>query len=214
MEPRGRRIWQVCIAVLCAGAVTRAEVKASPPNTGQVKHMPEPEGDFNGTTKETARNTTWIPTTLAGPTEGSTDAYTVNRGDTTADNAKVSSSISPKYWSPIIFVVLALIVLFFTYRRKRGRGTSSRAASMAESSDSDMPIVPDPDRHRVSHQEKSSSFPGKQRPTDTGTPVAETSPSPEMMESVFCEPCSSSYQAAVSITAEVSDSCPRTSGGD
>ncbi|XP_019412296.1 PREDICTED: uncharacterized protein LOC109324719 [Crocodylus porosus] len=210
MEPRGRRIWQVCIAVLCAGAVT----KASPLNTGQVKHMPELEGDFFGTTRETARNTTWIPTTLAGPTEGPTAAHTTNRTDTTADNAKVSSSLSPKYWSPIIFVVLALIVLFFTYRRKRRRGTSSRAASMADSSDSDMPIVPDPDQHRVSHWEKRLPFPGKQRPTDTGTPVAETPPSAEMMESVFCEPDSSSHQAAVSITAEVSDSCPRTSGDD
>ncbi|OXB70584.1 UNVERIFIED_CONTAM: hypothetical protein H355_011525 [Colinus virginianus] len=37
-----------------------------------------------------------------------------------------------RYWSPVIFVVLALLVLFFTYRRTKGKGTQDPTTSLSD----------------------------------------------------------------------------------
>ncbi|XP_031462186.1 uncharacterized protein LOC116237279 isoform X2 [Phasianus colchicus] len=44
-----------------------------------------------------------------------------------------------RYWSPIIFVVLALLVLFFTYRRTKGNGSQEPTTSISDFSDEATP---------------------------------------------------------------------------
>jgi len=39
-----------------------------------------------------------------------------------------TSAVPVRYWAPVIFVVVALVVLFFTYRRTRGEGELPAAA--------------------------------------------------------------------------------------
>ncbi|KAM8986399.1 uncharacterized protein PRD47_018615 isoform 5-T5 [Ara ararauna] len=46
-----------------------------------------------------------------------------------------ASALPIKYWSPAIFVVVALLVLFFTYQWTQGEGTRDRATSTSDSSD-------------------------------------------------------------------------------
>lgn len=40
-----------------------------------------------------------------------------------------------RYWTPIIFVVIALLVLFFTYRRTKSNGTPEATTSISDFSD-------------------------------------------------------------------------------
>lgn len=42
------------------------------------------------------------------------------------------SAVPIRYWSPVIFVVVALLVLFFTYRRKKGEGEHPVSPSFAQ----------------------------------------------------------------------------------
>ncbi|XP_077697165.1 SLAM family member 5-like isoform X4 [Eretmochelys imbricata] len=51
------------------------------------------------------------------------------------DGASASSLI--KYWVPPVFMVIALITLYFTYRKTTERDSRSRAGSSSQSSDSD-----------------------------------------------------------------------------
>ncbi|CAM4694936.1 unnamed protein product [Caretta caretta] len=51
------------------------------------------------------------------------------------DGASASSLI--KYWVPLVFMVIALITLYFTYRKTTERDSRSRAGSSSQSSDSD-----------------------------------------------------------------------------
>ncbi|KFQ92619.1 hypothetical protein Y956_04779, partial [Nipponia nippon] len=46
-----------------------------------------------------------------------------------------ASAVPVRYWSPVIFVVVALLVLFFTYRRTKGEGSQDQAAWASDSSE-------------------------------------------------------------------------------
>ncbi|KAM9626177.1 uncharacterized protein ACIBXB_019298 isoform 2-T2 [Morphnus guianensis] len=85
-----------------------------------------------------------------------------------------TSAVPIRYWSPAIFVVVALLVLFFTYRRTKGEGTQDQATPASDSSDlgaldhlpiqDTTPIIP-------TSQEKK----GPEKPS-------------EHTETTFCEP--------------------------
>ncbi|XP_044847433.1 T-lymphocyte surface antigen Ly-9-like isoform X2 [Mauremys mutica] len=74
-----------------------------------------------------------------------------------------SASSSIKYWVPPAFMVIALITLYFTYRKTTERASRSRAGSIDQSSDSDSKdnqavhgaahVIPHPEAWNQTHVE-------------------------------------------------------------
>ncbi|XP_074709300.1 uncharacterized protein LOC141936324 isoform X3 [Strix uralensis] len=85
------------------------------------------------------------------------------------------------YWSPAIFVVVALLVLFFTYRRTKGEGSRDRADPASDSSDlgalvdipihDTAPIIPAPQEDRRGLEDPPA-------PEHTETTICELDPPP------------------------------------
>ncbi|XP_075032398.1 uncharacterized protein LOC142094296 [Calonectris borealis] len=177
MEPRGVGTGWLCIAVLCSGAALVLK-KEEPRRQSTTQHddVLEPTGDPTATAGDADKLTTWPMVTPTPLWTGDPIATPVpTRAGTTGNKTQHASAVPIRYWSPAVFVLVALLVLFFTYRRTKGEGSRDRAAS--DSSDlgalDHLPIRDTP-----------STIPA---PQEEGKGPAKP-PAPEHTETTFCKP--------------------------
>ncbi|XP_055552468.1 uncharacterized protein LOC106630846 isoform X2 [Falco cherrug] len=171
MDPRGAGLGWLCIAVLCSGAaLVLKEKEPGHQNTTQHDDTLEPTGDPTTTARDVAKLTTW-------PTATPTPPWTWDPHHPAGADASRRRGEQNPYWSPGIFVVVALLVLLVTYWRTKGEGSRDRAASASDSSDlgaldhvpnhDTTPIIP------IAQEERK----GLEKPPDL-----------EHNETTFCEP--------------------------
>ncbi|XP_034612647.1 uncharacterized protein LOC117869705 [Trachemys scripta elegans] len=167
MVPKDRSVWWVWISVLCAGTVARAaEQGQSSKDPGQSGPVGGTASYFTWTAERTDRNATWGTTNTATSTGGPTTPNTtvlIPVQDTPGHKTRASAFSSIKYWVPPAFMVIALITLYFTYRKTTERESRSRAGSIEESSDSDSQdnqavqsaahVIPHPEAWNQTHAE-------------------------------------------------------------
>ncbi|XP_064355047.1 atherin-like isoform X2 [Dromaius novaehollandiae] len=173
MDPRGGGGW-ICLAVLCSGA---ALVLVGEDQGGRSLEQPDrgagPEGAPNSTAGEGGEPAAW---TSVPAWDGATSPSALP--PRAAGNRSQSASAVPvRYWSPVIFVAVALLVLFLTYKRTKGEESSNQVALASDSSDLEeaadvpvhdtAPIVPP-----AAEERKGPEKPPPRDPTET----------------VFCEP--------------------------
>ncbi|XP_041876482.1 uncharacterized protein LOC121660938 isoform X4 [Corvus kubaryi] len=103
------------------------------PGNGSVTPPEEPPGPPGHPTTATGHAgttvTTWPRATTSPPWSG--DLAVTAAGNQT----RTSSGVPVRYWSPVLFVLLALLVLFVTYQKTKGKGIQDRAMSGSDSSD-------------------------------------------------------------------------------
>ncbi|XP_040394978.1 uncharacterized protein LOC121060865 isoform X2 [Cygnus olor] len=127
----------LCVAVLGAGAVLALEGEELwDQNITQHDDNPEAMGDPTAATRDVDGMKTWP---VASPTPSLTrDPPTITaptQAGSLGNQTQNGSGVPVKYWSPVIFVLLALLVLFFTYRRTKGEGTRDPTTSISDFSD-------------------------------------------------------------------------------
>ncbi|KAM4644253.1 uncharacterized protein AAGF69_014436 isoform 2-T2 [Amazona ochrocephala] len=126
MEPRGVGMGWLCMAVLCSGAE----------DTDHGNDGLELLTDPNTTTGDTDELTTRPTASPAAPWSKDPITTTVPpQRDAAGNGTRNASALPIKYWSPAIFVGVALLVLLFTYHWTKGEGTRDRATSVNDSSD-------------------------------------------------------------------------------
>ncbi|XP_074709298.1 uncharacterized protein LOC141936324 isoform X1 [Strix uralensis] len=183
MEPRGVGTGWFCVAVLCSGAaLVLKEKESGHQSTTQRDDVLEPTGDPTTTTRNEDKLTTWPATTPTPPWTG--DPLTtpmLTRVGTVGNKTQNAAAVPIRYWSPAIFVVVALLVLFFTYRRTKGEGSRDRADPASDSSDlgalvdipihDTAPIIPAPQEDRRGLEDPPA-------PEHTETTICELDPPP------------------------------------
>ncbi|XP_075593262.1 uncharacterized protein LOC142598484 isoform X3 [Balearica regulorum gibbericeps] len=176
MESRGVGTGWLCIAVLCSGAAL--VVKEGEPGHQSITQRDdvlEPTGAPT-TTAGDVDNLMTCPTATPTPPQTG-DPFTTPVLTRAGNKTQNASAVPVRYWAPVIFVVVALFVLFFTYRRNKGEGSRDQSASASDSSDlgaldhlpihDTTPIISAPQEERK----------GSEKP-----------PAPEHTETTFCEP--------------------------
>ncbi|KAM9114514.1 uncharacterized protein ACDP82_019197 [Pangshura tecta] len=195
MEPKDRSVWWVWISVLCAGSVARAAEQGQlSKDTGERGRLGGTASYFTWTAERTDRNATWLTTNPAistggGPTTPNATVL-VPVKDTAGHKTRASASSLIKYWVPLAFMVIALITLYFTYRKTTERASRSRAGSIDQSSDSDSKdnqAVPGA-AHVIPHPEAWNQ-------TRAETLQAKETLSTEENEQALCDPEPSPSQA-------------------
>ncbi|KAM6037967.1 uncharacterized protein LJ206_000174 isoform 2-T2 [Theristicus caerulescens] len=200
MEPRGVGTGWLCIAVLCSGAALVLKEK-EPGHQSTTQHDGVLEPRHQSTTqRDDVPRPTGDPTTTAGDVDKPTSRPTVTptppwtrdpittpvltQAGAMGNKTRNTSAVPVRYWSPVIFVVVALLVLFFTYRRTKGEGTQDQAASASDSSDlgalDHLPI-----------QDTTPIIPASPQPLpllQEERKGAEKPPALEQTETRFCEP--------------------------
>ncbi|XP_064330971.1 uncharacterized protein LOC135318071 [Phalacrocorax carbo] len=179
MEPRGVGLGWLCVAVLCSGAALNVkEEEQGHQSPTQRDDALQPTGDPPSTTRGMGKLTTWSTVTPTPPlAEDPATTPMLTRAGAAGNKTQNASAVPIRYWSPVIFVVVALLVLFLTYRWNRTEGSQDQATSTSSSSDlgaldhlpiqDTTPIIPTP-------QEGSK---GLKKPPDL-----------EHTETTFCEP--------------------------
>ncbi|XP_048144628.1 uncharacterized protein LOC125318182 isoform X2 [Corvus hawaiiensis] len=128
MGPSGFR--GLCLALLCSGAALGFQEEE--PGNGSVtlpEESPGPPGHPTTATGHAGTTvTTWPRATTGPPWSG--DLAVTPAGNQT----RTSSGVPVRYWSPVLFVLLALLVLFVTYQKTKGKGIQDRAMSGSDSS--------------------------------------------------------------------------------
>ncbi|RLV63396.1 hypothetical protein DV515_00018314, partial [Chloebia gouldiae] len=84
----------------------------------------EPPEDLTTATGDGGGVTAWPRATTSPPRSLGDLTVTPARNQT-----RSSSGVPARYWSPVIFVVLALLVLFVTYQRTKDKGQSPLPAT-------------------------------------------------------------------------------------
>ncbi|XP_030329742.1 SLAM family member 5-like isoform X3 [Strigops habroptila] len=136
MKPRGMGMGWLCMAVLCSGAALVIKE-----DSGHQSPMQRDEGlelltDPNTTTGDMDKLMTWPTASPTPPWSRDPITTTVlTQTDAAGNKTRNASAVPIKYWSPALFVVVALLVLFFTYQWTKGEGTRDRATSINDSSD-------------------------------------------------------------------------------
>ncbi|XP_027525412.1 proline-rich receptor-like protein kinase PERK10 [Corapipo altera] len=118
-----------------------------------------------------------VPTPRTWPTDPPSPPWTPVPSRATSNQTQSSSGVPVRYWSPVIFVVVALLVLFFTYHRKKGEG--SRDQAVAGSDSSDLGVLDHPPAHDTT---PIITAPQGERKGP------ETPPAADDTETAFCEP--------------------------
>ncbi|XP_040433939.1 uncharacterized protein LOC121080141 [Falco naumanni] len=179
MDPRGAGLGWLCIAVLCSGAaLVLKEKEPGHQNTTQHDDTLEPTGEPTTTARDVAKLMTWPTATPTPPwTWDPITQLVPTQAGAVGNKTQNASAVPIRYWSPGIFVVVALLVLFVTYWRTKGEGSRDRAASASDSSDlgaldhvpnhDTTPIIP------IAQEERK----GLEKPPDL-----------EHIETTFCEP--------------------------
>ncbi|XP_075593261.1 uncharacterized protein LOC142598484 isoform X2 [Balearica regulorum gibbericeps] len=119
MESRGVGTGWLCIAVLCSGAAL--VVKEGEPGHQSITQRDdvlEPTGAPT-TTAGDVDNLMTCPTATPTPPQTG-DPFTTPVLTRAGNKTQNASAVPVRYWAPVIFVVVALFVLFFTYRRNKG----------------------------------------------------------------------------------------------
>ncbi|XP_010722180.1 uncharacterized protein LOC104914410 isoform X2 [Meleagris gallopavo] len=178
MEAKGAGRGGLCLAVLCVGVALALKG--------------EDQGDNNITQHSDISEATGAPTTATwdvsglttGPVGSPSPSDTGNlttitvplQADAPGNQTRNESGFPIRYWSPIIFVVLALLVLFFTYRRTKGNGSQEPTTSISDFSD-----VADPEN------DTALTVPAAQKRSDNPLPQ-------ELSKTTPCQPAPSSEQ--------------------
>ncbi|KAM4755655.1 uncharacterized protein ACIQIH_019500 isoform 2-T2 [Cyanocitta cristata] len=117
---RPSSFWGFCLVLLCSGAALGFQEEE--PGNGSVTQPEEPPGPPGHPTTATGHagttgtaGTTWLRATTTPPWSG--DLAVTPEGNQT----RTSSGVPVRYWSPVLFVLLALLVLFVTYQRTKGK---------------------------------------------------------------------------------------------
>ncbi|KAM6330945.1 uncharacterized protein FN964_015114 [Alca torda] len=179
MEARGVGTGWLCLAVLCsAAALDLQEQEPGHDSSTQSHDVPAPTGAPTTSSRDVDTPPTWPTATPTLPCTG--DPVTTplaTRAGTAGNKTQNASAVPIRYWSPTIFVVVALLVLFFTYRWTKGEGSQDQTAPASDSSDlgaldhvpahDTTPIIPPPQEERK----------GPEPP-----------PAPPHAETTFCEP--------------------------
>ncbi|KAM9168995.1 uncharacterized protein V3H86_013202 isoform 2-T2 [Mergus octosetaceus] len=137
MEASGAGWRWLCIAVLGAGAaLTLKGEELWDQNISHHEDNPEAMGDPTAATRDVDGMKTWP---VASPTPTSTrdppNITAPTQEGSLGNQTRNGSEVPIKYWSPVIFVLLALLVLFFTYRRTKGEETREPTTSISDFSD-------------------------------------------------------------------------------
>ncbi|XP_068031259.1 uncharacterized protein [Anomalospiza imberbis] len=166
MGPRG--FGGFCLALLCSGAALGFQEEESG-NGNVTEEIPEgtrdplePPGHPSTATGDGDAVTAWSSVTTSPPRSLGDLAVTPAGNQTRA-----SSGVPARYWSPVIFVVLALLVLFVTYQRTKDKGIQDRATSGSDSSDLGalvQPQVRDPIPKIPEHTETALDQPDPPQP--------------------------------------------------
>ncbi|KAM6229192.1 uncharacterized protein M6G45_015971 isoform 2-T2 [Spheniscus humboldti] len=161
MEPRGVRMGWLCIAVLCSGAAL--VLKEEEPGH-QSDDISAPTRDPTTTTGIVDKLTMWPTVTPTPPWTGDpiTNPLPTQAG-AGGNKTQNASAVPIRYWSPAIFVVVALLVLFFTYRWTKGEDLGALDHLPIHNT---TPIIPTPQEEK--------------RP--------EKAPTLEHTKTTFCEP--------------------------
>nr|XP_041577019.1 uncharacterized protein LOC115498454 isoform X4 [Taeniopygia guttata] len=134
MGPRG--FGGLCLALLCSGAAlgSQEEEQGSRNVTEEIpegtRDPLEPPGQPSTATGDGDAVTAW-PRATTSPPRSLGDLAVTPAGNRT----RTSSGVPARFWSPVIFVVLALLVLFVTYHRTKDKGIRDQATSGSDSSD-------------------------------------------------------------------------------
>ncbi|XP_072214578.1 uncharacterized protein [Excalfactoria chinensis] len=141
MEAKGVGHGGLCLAAFCAG-VAFALKGDGPRNSNITQHsdISEAMGAPTTTTRDVSGLTTGpmgssSPSDTGNPTTITVPLQTGAQGNQTRNEW----GFPIRYWTPIIFVVLALLVLFFTYRRTKSNGTQEPTTSISDFSDEAAP---------------------------------------------------------------------------
>ncbi|XP_066842073.1 uncharacterized protein [Anser cygnoides] len=137
MEASGAGWRWLCVAVLGAGAALALEGEELwDQNITQHDDNPEAMGDPTAATRDVDGMQTWPVASPTPPlTRDPPTITTPTQAGSLGNQTQNGSGVPVKYWSPVIFVLLALLVLFFTYRRTKGEGTRDPATSISDFSD-------------------------------------------------------------------------------
>ncbi|KAM6365299.1 uncharacterized protein J5M81_015051 [Pluvialis apricaria] len=158
-------------------ALVLKEEKPGQQSTTQHGDGLEPTGAPTTSAGDVDKLTTWPMATPTPPCTGDPVTTPVlTQADGAGNKTQNASAVPIRYWSPAIFVVVALLVLFFTYQRTKGEGNQDRAASASDSSD--LGALD----HLPSH-DTTPIIPAAQEKKGSGTPSAL-----EHTETTFCEP--------------------------
>ncbi|KAM9214818.1 uncharacterized protein RG961_012537 [Leptosomus discolor] len=177
MEARGVGMRWLCMAVLCSGAaLVLQKEEPGDQSTTQCDNTSGPTGDPTTTTGDVDKLTTWpMVTSTASWTVDPITTPVLTRAGPTENKTQNASAVPIRYWSPAIFVVVALLVLFLTYRRTKGEGTQDQATSASDSSDlGGLDDIAIRDTTPIN-------------PTPQGEKKGLEEPSPRHAETTFCE---------------------------
>ncbi|XP_021232430.1 uncharacterized protein LOC110387977 isoform X3 [Numida meleagris] len=137
MKARGAGCRGLCLAVLCAGVALA--LKGEGPgdqNITQHSDISETTGAPTTATRDVSGLTTGPVGSPSPSGTGDPTTITVSlQAGAPGNQTRKESGFPIRYWSPVIFVVLALLVLFFTYRRTKGKGTQDPTTSLSDFSD-------------------------------------------------------------------------------
>ncbi|XP_069734977.1 uncharacterized protein [Phaenicophaeus curvirostris] len=173
MGPRGVGMGWLCIVVLCSGAaLVLQEEEPGHQNITQHDNTPDPTGDSTTTTEDVDRLTTWPTASPSSP--WSTDPVStalVTQAGATGNKTHHASAVPIRYWSPVIFVLVALLVLFFTYRRTKGEDLGDLDHLPIQDT---APIIPRPQEERKGSEKPSAT-------DHTETTFSEPDPPPQLL---------------------------------
>ncbi|XP_052558986.1 uncharacterized protein LOC128090615 isoform X2 [Tympanuchus pallidicinctus] len=141
MEAKGAGLGGLCLAVLCVGVALALKGEDQGGNNNTLhSDISEATGAPTTATRDVSGLTT-RPVGFPSPSDaGNLTTITVPlQADAPGNQTRNESGFPIRYWSPIIFVVFALLVLFFTYRRTKGDGSREPTTSISDFSDEAAP---------------------------------------------------------------------------
>ncbi|XP_065605050.1 uncharacterized protein LOC136056675 isoform X2 [Cyrtonyx montezumae] len=137
MEARGAGCGGLCLVVLCAGVVLALKGEG-PGDQNITQHSDNSEATGAPTTATTDVSGLTTGSVGSPSPPGSEDPTTITvslQAGAPGNQTRNALGFPIRYWSPVIFVVLALLVLFFTYRKTKGKGTQDPTTSLSDFSD-------------------------------------------------------------------------------
>ncbi|XP_066063056.1 uncharacterized protein [Chamaea fasciata] len=196
-----RALGGFCLALLCSGAalgfqeeepgdVTEVTPEVTPGPPGQAREVATGSEVTTGTEVTTRSEVTTSSEVTTG-TEATTGSKVTSshpwRGDTevtpAGNRTRTSPGVPARFWSPVLFVLLALLVLFVTYHRTRDRGIRDLVTSGSDSSD--LGALVQPHVHEPVPKTPKTPKTLKSRTLQSEGKDPETPPGPELTETCF-----------------------------
>ncbi|XP_040546977.1 uncharacterized protein LOC121107558 isoform X1 [Gallus gallus] len=193
MEAKGAGCRGLCLAVLCAGIALALK------GEGLGDHNITQHSDIleeTGAPTTATRDVTMGPVSSPSPS-GTGNPITITvplQAGAPGNQTRNESGFPIRYWSPVIFVVLALLVLFFTYRRTKGNGTQEPTTSISDFSDV-----------ATAENDTALTVPDAQKSADNPPPQ-------ELSKTTSCQPAPPSEQSSQQPTDPITGGSPLCSG--